>query len=240
MKPILFRIKQRLDLKKPKAATLEEWDAWEDEARKTQPVAFFLTETLPHRASKIKNALLRPFRSVRSRVRYNLTDRYHVINTGLAAEYHDVNTRMLHGMFSLLVDFVEVEQAWMEHCFGTRDNTIRIPWYMSGPFKIRKFRQPELGLRYVRWQMSLASPTLALHDQSPSQAHMAKEVYVLYHWWKHVRPARPDPTDLVNQWSAAGKEDQESLTYSQVERLYDKEDDEMCMRLVAIRMSLWT
>ena len=239
MKSVISRIKSRFDLNKPKAATLEEWDEWENRSRTERPFAYFITETVPDYARRTKDAMLWPFRSTRSWIRYNITDRHHVINTGLPPQYHELDDRMLHGMFSLLVDFVEIDQAWMEYCFGDKEETLKVPWYMRRPFKIKSFRRPELGMRYLRWQMSLASPTLSPHDASPHQAHVATEVYVLYHWWKRVRPMRPDPFLLAEQRSARS-ENPMATSFKDVERMYDEEDDKMLMRLVEIRTSLWT
>jgi hypothetical protein len=38
--------------------------------------------------------------------------RYHVINTGLAPGYHDIDALMLHSCFSLLVRYVEEEKCF--------------------------------------------------------------------------------------------------------------------------------
>lgn len=40
---------------------------------------------------------------------YRTTDQYHIIRTGLKPGYYDVDYRLVHGMFNLLVEFVEKE-----------------------------------------------------------------------------------------------------------------------------------
>ena len=99
------------------------------------------------------------------------------------------------------------------------------------------------------------------------QAKSAKEVYDLYMWWTTVYPNRPDPHD-ASGWSAyceakrelrdedgepygffsdrgetkeMRKERDRALKLSRkIEEQYRKEDEQMMVRLIKVRDSLWT
>ncbi len=99
------------------------------------------------------------------------------------------------------------------------------------------------------------------------QAIAAREQYELYKWWTEVRPARPDPYE-VSGWtdilintrpkdedddgfmasldsSNATPEEQKTRIQAleeirELEDKYEREDEEMLIRLIKIRNSLWT
>ncbi len=101
------------------------------------------------------------------------------------------------------------------------------------------------------------------YGKPTQQAECAIETLVLYHWWKEIRPARPDPYD-VSGWSElcerrrAAKTDDDCLwiedqtdeersetrasldVCGKLEEEYDKEDEFMMIRLIKIRRGLWT
>lgn len=259
---MIRKIKKSLYLEKPVALQHHEWEAWHENTRRERPAAYFFRVTLPDWFEDIYKNITKPFNDLRYAIRVRVFDRYHVIHTGLEPGYADCDTRMLHGMFNLLVDFVEVEQAWMHVAFDeAAQKKYSHPWWSLGWTRFRAFRDPEAGLAYLRWEMTLDDPALKEHERSPSQAQTAREVWELYHWWKEVRPNRPDPHD-ASGWSeycdarrAIGRspldfryvdeEDQQRRRTAldrthEIEQAYDREDDEMLMRLIKIRKSLWT
>lgn len=99
------------------------------------------------------------------------------------------------------------------------------------------------------------------------QAHAAKEKWALYYWWKHVRQHRADVHDYCG-WSAYCEErrlavvanggDDSDYLFCQdppkdrersrkilldcdtLEKQYSDEDEEMLIRLIKLRESLWT
>jgi hypothetical protein len=103
----------------PGAATWDEWQDWEDKARKNN-VRWFLADTLPFWCWK---TFINPFTRLESWIRYRAFDRYHIIKTTLKPGYYDMDTRLIHAMFDMLVDFVEVEKARMNVVF-----TKQKPW----------------------------------------------------------------------------------------------------------------
>jgi hypothetical protein len=93
------------------------------------------------------------------------------------------------------------------------------------------------------------------------QAENAQEILALYRWWREVYPNRPDPMD-ASGWTAycelrrtngrdffdfedkteeEAKMSRTALDKShEIEAAYDKEDEEMMIRLIKVRDSLWT
>ncbi len=256
---MIDRIKKSLDIGKPLAATMTEWREWRETTKKNQPIAYLIMETLPEKVGAAKKALFSPYHSLRHYIRYRFIDRYHVINTGLKPGYHDVDARLLNGSFSLIVDFVEVELAWMHVVF---DNTARkefsYPWWSLGWTRFKSFRNPDAGLAHLKWEMTLDNENLPSHERNPIQAATAREIWELYHWWKYIRPKRSDPFESsgLNEWFEGRsledvfdgemsaddrKKERDMLNLShEIEASYEQEDQEMLIRLVKIRKSLWT
>lgn len=187
---------------KPMATTAKGWREWEQRARREQPIAYWLHEVAFEWLKSAYRSAIKPFNDLRYAIRCRFFDKYHVINTGLPPTYHDADTRMLHGMFNLLVDFVEVEKAWMHVVFDSEERKKRKhPWWSLGWTRFKAFRDPEAGIDHLRWETTLDDPNKPAHEQCPSQAETAREILVLYYWWKEIRPSRPDPMD-ASGWSA--------------------------------------
>jgi len=110
------------------------------------------------------------------------------------------------------------------------------------------------------------SPSDPKYGAPTYQALAAREILALYKWWTEVRPNRPDPYD-ASGWSeicsrkrknddddddVLGIFDEDQSEHekldsrkalniaNQMEKAYDKEDEEMMIRLIKIRDSLWT
>jgi hypothetical protein len=256
-------INLKLKNTKPLAATMKEWNQWEKKARAEEPFQFWLHETLPETASDIGRAIVRPYNNLRYWIRYRIFDKYHMINTGLKPNYYDCDTRLLNGMFNLLVDFVEVESAWMHVVFDKEEKKKhKYPWWSIGWTRFKSFRDPQAGLAHLAWEMTLDDPKLSEYERCDSQAVFAREKLALYNWWKITRPARPEPMD-ASGWSAHcaklhvegvgifdGLEDESPELKAEgnialnelhrIEKEYDDEDEEMLIRLIKIRKGLWT
>jgi hypothetical protein len=142
----------------------------------------------------------------------------------------------------------------------------KVPWTRRGFLRLRTWRCPEAGLSYLNWAKDLTNVEFLDEDKKHEaelthQALAAREILELYHWWKEVYPKRPDPYD-ASGWSAycemrraAGRDffDMEDKTpeeaemsrtaldkSQEIESAYNKEDEEMMIRLIKIRQSLWT
>ena len=182
--------------------------------------------------------------------------------------WRDVGNRFLPCLFNELVDFVEIEQAW-HHCIWSDDakTKFNVPWYRKGWLRLRTWRCPEAGMEYLRWAETLTNEEFLeegeKHKAEPTyQAKAAKEIIELYTWWTVTYRNRPDPYD-ASGWTAAceasriangGKlswsgekdpvlkkaSDKAHKLLQKIEASYEKEDEEMMIRLIKIRGSLWT
>lgn len=158
--------------------------------------------------------------------------RYHMINTHLGYDYHEIDDRMLHGMFSLLVEYVEVELAHM--------------WSMHSEVHSKR----AAGLAYLDSQIS----DILMEE---GDAWTYREIRELYLWWVDERPDRMDPFELIaddftktiavhgtlfsDKDSPEHKElDRASQQADELETSYHMQDQEQLIRLIRIRRSLWT
>jgi hypothetical protein len=184
-------------------------------------------------------------------------------------QWCDVGNRFLPCLFNELVDFVEVEQAW-HHCIWSDEakTKFNVPWYRKGWLRWRTWRCPEAGMEYLRWASTLTNAEFLdegeKHLAEPTyQAKAAKEIIELYTWWTTTYRNRPDPYE-VSGWSAycdasraanGGRlsfshakdtaemrkmSDKAHKALRKIEADYEKEDEQMMIRLIKIRQSLWT
>ena len=182
--------------------------------------------------------------------------------------WSDVGNRFLPCMFNELVDFVEIEQAW-HYCMWSDDakTKFNVPWYRSGWLRWRTWRCPEAGMEYLKWASTLTNEEFLDDDKKSEavptyQATAAKEIIALYTWWTETYRNRPDPyeasgwTDVceANRIANGGRlsfsaekdpvlkkaSDKSHKLLQKIEAAYEKEDEEMMIRLIKIRQSLWT
>lgn len=144
------------------------------------------------------------------------------------------------------------------------------PFWATGWFRWRVWRSPQAGLDHLDWAMSLTidkdwgfKEDDVNYGKPTDQALRSKEIKELYTWWTQTRRARPDPYD-VSGWSAHceamrvkypgrfmsgldSKNDEDrkasrkvSEQLQKIEAAYEKEDEEMMIRLIRVRSTLWT
>jgi hypothetical protein len=184
-------------------------------------------------------------------------------------KWHEFETRLLHSTFDQLVDFVEIEQAWHHVMWDKKAREkYQTPWWQQQWFFRwgKVWRCPEAGIEHLEWASDLTlndfrKPTDPDWDNPSPQALAAREILELYNWWKYDRPSRPDPMD-ESGWSAycdlrreTGKDffdfedktpEEEEMSRAalnksnEIEEAYNTEDEEMMIRLVKVRRSLWT
>lgn len=169
---------------------------------------------------------------------------------------------MLHANFSMLKDFVEVEQAWQHWCWSDErkeDKSIFHKWQPFYFFFKHNFRRPDLGIEHFEWAATLDDPKLPPHERCEHQAVAAREIMELYDWWVNKRPARKEIE--VPSYNHQGLEDdflacfdddfdRESPDYkahceamdaqNSIDIEWNKEDDDMLIRLIKVRHNLWT
>jgi hypothetical protein len=231
--------------KKPTALTIEEWDVWKKENKAKRPFRFWLSDTF---LTKLQNFFCFP-KDIYNEFRHYYENRFvsktHYLKTGLEpGSYHELDTRIMYGLFNELVEFVEGEQAWLNHIS-----------HKEKKFKFKNGKCPEAGLDYLDWAMSLkydSSYGMTKKDKDfgkpTPQAVAAKKTLELYKWWKEVRPNRPDPME-TSGWSdycsnkgdyTKRKSNSMLKKLTKIEESYNKEDEDMMIELIKIRKSLWT
>ena len=145
-----------------------------------------------------------------------------------------------------------------------------VPWWRKSWLRLRTWRSPEAGLAYLTWASGLvvdenmgSNPSEKGYGEPTYQAKAAKEIIELYTWWTVTYRNRPEPME-ASGWSAhcdamrikypgsffsslnsKDKEDRASSDRAhklmqKIEKAYEKEDEEMMIRLIKIRQSLWT
>lgn len=193
------------------SATMKEWSEFHKQDKKQTPfVTWFVEEFL----DGLQNFVMWPTDKLWD-IRYYLMNRFvtktHYLRTGLEpGKWYDLDTRLLHGMFEELVDFVEVEKAWMNVAFDSEKKK-SAPWWrriLAARYLILKeWRDPVAGLEHLHWEMALKYDDEWMDKSDPNygqpthQAIAAEKQHRLYNWWKNVRPNRPDPYD-ISGWSA--------------------------------------
>ena len=249
----MFRkFKKWMEFNPPYALDADGWEEFKMRFRKEAPIRYFLTEVAGFKISMIGTRLSRTVWWIRHRT----TNRYHVVKTGLEPGWHDVDEKILHVCFNMLVDYVEQECASMNVVFSNEARREAYGWRAKLPRVFREnWRSREHGLAHLEWEMTLDDPSLSVDERSPHQAEKARAVKQLYLWWVDERPKREEleyPLEegigmktLSAKWKAANPEKAAATAdwakQSHIlEKAWDDEDTLMLMKLVKIRKGLWT
>lgn len=258
---------------KPAAGTAREWREWRETAKKSHPFRYWLSE---EGLSYLQDFVYWPYNTFHS-FRYYINNRWVTKSHALTAhpndikpgKWQDVGYRFLPCLFNELVDFVEVETAWM-HVVWDEDARKKYctPWWRTSFFRWRTWRCPEAGIAHLDWAASLTNEewcdkTDPEYGKPTPQALAAMEIKELYTWWKDVYPNRPDPYD-ISGWSELCDKNRKTgdvlsiLDYENetpderlernavhkklqdIETQYEQEEEDMLVRLIKIRRSLWT
>ena len=243
-------LRKRFGIDKPKWAGLGEWDEIDARIRREHPVGWFFTETMPDFIEDAYNLITSPYYSTRYYIRNRFYRKTHQLRTDCpVGEYWDTDERLLTAMANAIIDYVEIELAY-KHMWCGSDEVENAQW--------RDGRCPELGLKYLEWEMDLDNPELDEYNRADSQANYAREIKLVYDWAK-ARPTRPDPHE-ASGWTAycakyphSWKQKTEDVTPEQItesdtafdklrkiEAQYEQEDEDMLIRIVKVRKSLWT
>ena len=180
----------------------------------------------------IDTVIIGPYNTLRFYVRNRFIDRLHYLPTKLPrGKYFDLDHRMLHAMFEALVDFIEYEKASL-YTWCHNSELSSYPWWTRFLKRWYNYRLPEAGLAYLTWEMSLVydGNDDSLFGQPTKQAIAAKEQYELYKWWKEQYPKRQDPYITDDDYTNVLK----------IEAGLYEEEQQMLLRLINIRSSLWT
>jgi hypothetical protein len=244
---------------KPHSETSKGWNTWHEEAKKSHPFRYWLAEEGLDIVQDAIYYVPDKFYEARSYFRNRYRDNTHALTSKLPrGKWYDMDTRILHCMFDSLVTFVDEEKALRNY-----------EWFEKNNVKF-KVPCAEAGLAHLAWEINLKHDEEWVKKSDPEygktthQAKKAKEILALYTWWTKERPLRPDPMD-VSGWSKLCDESREKNggkdifllleeeskkdrarskkvldKCHKIEEAYDKEDEEMLIRLIKIRKSLWT
>jgi hypothetical protein len=255
---------------KLKCGTSEEWHDWEVRAKSAYPVRWWIAEEGLDYAQQFVYYIPDKLNDVRYYINNRWVSNTHALTAHARdiprGQWRDVGNRFLPCLFNELVDFVEVEQAW-HHVLWDEEARKKhsVPWWRSGWLRWRTWRCPEAGIEHLKWAMTLTNKDFIEEGETPEltyQAKAAKEILELYTWWTVTYRNRPDPYE-ASGWSAVCEAQREAnggkLSFSspkdpvlkkasdkahkllqKIEKAYEKEDEEMMIRLIKIRESLWT
>lgn len=254
---------RRSGIQIPASLPLGEWDAWYDKCKAEHPLQYFWGVSLPDFIDSCTYPIERRYHMVRDWIRYRVTQRRHIVDTGLKPNYYDCNTRLLHANMNLLKDFVEIDKAWMHVVFNSEERKKHNCTWLK--MKLGTFRSAEAGLAHLDWEATLVydesmgvNPTDKIYGKPTDQALKAKEIKEIYNWWVNIYPNRPDPMD-ASGWSAycdsleaeggilknlnrppskISKKAHKAL--EKIEADYAKEEEQMLIKLIKIRQGLWT
>lgn len=229
--------------KKPLALTEEEWEEWGKKSKGKRPVRHFIAEELLDQVQNIVNFPRDIWRGVKNYWDNRFVTKTHCLKTGLKPGcFHELDERILHGLFNELVEFVEFDLA---HANAWGEN--------KGRFKFKGGRSPEAGIDHLEWASALKfGKEEGFKKGDPEwgkptpQAKAATVMLQLYRWWKEERPSRLEPMD-ASGWSSVcegdASEKAKKVAFKRLQELeesYDREDEKMLVRLIKIRKSLWT
>lgn len=238
---------------KPGAETLEGWRAWRKDREANYPFTYWVVEEQLRKIQNVVNWPRDVLKDIRSYVCNRFSYGLHKVETGLKkGVWQETETRILYANFSLLTEFVEVQEAQMQLGWrGAPDLTFweKVKWRSWLPFRSRRH-----GIQHLDWAIGLDDEDI---DESVnfSQAYSAMEIKELYLWWNDTRPARPDPWDMypvaepLDPEDFMGADDPEDAKIERrrcyklitaLEEEYEREDEEMLIRLIKIRRSMWT
>jgi hypothetical protein len=250
----------------PSRGTSKEWRDYKTINKKNHPIVFYITDTL---LGYIQDVLFWPATKYRD-VQYYIVNRFvmkdHYLPTRLIpGEYHEIDARMLHGLFETLVDFVEIEKAHMQLWSEEKNYDLyNVPaWYRFRLTRWSKFRCAKAGIDYLTWESTLVYNSEygverddAKYGTFTDQALKAREILRLYYWWK-ARHLRPDPME-ASGWNELFKDKTVSDLFddldaeeskerrdpydkmSEIEEKYYQEDTDKMKELVDIRRGLWS
>lgn len=209
------------------SGTSDEWKNWEYLAKKERPIRFWIAE---EGLDYLQNVIMFPsdiIWRIHDYYMNRFVDKSHALTASpkdvKPGEWCDLPERIMFCLFNELVNFVEKECAYMHVVF---DDDARKKYNAPNTrFGLKRWRCPEAGIAHLEWQSSFVGD-----DGSPKLvAVSASETLELYRWWIDVYNTRnEDIWDLPIE------------DIIKIENERNAEDEEMLIRLIKVRNSLWT
>ena len=216
------KFKRWMSYNPPSALTSEGWSQFRREYREVAPVRYFVNDTFRR---KLMWPIKHRYGSLRRFIFDRTFNKYHVLKTGLPVGYASADKQVLHVNFNMLKNCVEVHYAWIELNGTIVKHSLldKIPFYRA--YRFSKFRNPELGLNYLKWAVTLDDPSVPVNMQSPDLAVASREILFLYKWWI--------------DYLAADETNSKDWTY-EADEAADERNTEMLVRLMRVRKYLDT
>jgi hypothetical protein len=254
IKKYTLKFKRWMDFNPPGALSATGWRLFNKEYKEVAPIRYWLT-------NDFKKIFVYPIKRNASAIKwwilYRTTERYHVVETGLKPGYHEVDTLMLNVNFNILKNFVETELAHRSYWSSEKNNSTWCEKHMPFYRVFFPFRRPDLGLQHLDWASTLDDPSIPPHERSVTQAQDAREIKILYKWWVEDRPNRKKYEHIDYDEQGLGllgffddEFDKNATDYkahiaameeeNEKRKEWEEEDQEMLIRLINIRSSLWT
>lgn len=168
----------------------------------------------------------------------------HCLKTGLKRGIdHELDDRILHGLFNELVEYVEVDLAVMLRFCFPEEHTIprwRTYWALSYLFPVRN---PELGLKFIELSTKIHDGTEEdLFPWDKRDREVKNKVKELYLWWTEERPRESKALNDMHKrvWEDYDKRpsDEEREEFDNLYNKLDRKDTEMLIALIEIRHDL--
>lgn len=219
---------------KPFALEWQQWNDWHKDAKQKHPFRYWVADKFLKKLQDFVNLPLDIYHTIEVYIRNRYIDKVHYLRTDLTpGEYYDLDTRILHALFTELTDLVEVEYASMQKHSEEKHNYV-----------FNKGRCPLAGLDYLNWagqlkydeDMGFNPQDEFIYNKLTPQAETALTVLELYNWWKN-RDNRKNPHDLYTKEKDGP---QYFLKIDDMEQKYEEEDTDMLIKLIKIRGGLWT
>jgi hypothetical protein len=219
---------------KPESASFPDWNDWKIEAMTAHPFRYAIAEDW---LDKIQWVIWWPNNRVTSIVYYfrnRFITKTHTLTSSQLEKgrWHEFDTRLLYCVFDELVNFIEIELA--DHY---------IVWNnLEKEYNKSKGRSRQAGLDYLKWAQE--TKNYGTNDVSTQAIH-AKEVEDLYNWWMFTRPAKLAHIEKLYDFDYVfgdnSPETEARFTQAvEFEDELESEGEEMLIRLIKVRGSLWT
>lgn len=236
---IFKAIAKALNIQRPYALTWKGWNEWETKVKKERPVAYFLTDTLPKILEKPAEWLIDPILEVKYYIMNRFVQKSHLIKTNLKpGQYYEVDTLIVEGLITELIDFIEIESAWMVCGFDKEaakkyGMPIRNNWKM---FRFGTWRCAEAGLDFWKFQV----------EHNPHH-----QIVIDLYKWAVARKNRPDPYEEAKRICGIEETERSILTnsgkckdfyetWTGIEKAQIDDDTEMLCLIIKNRELLWT
>lgn len=183
-----------------------------------------------------------PFFRVWDKFNYRYIKKYHLIDTKLSPGWHEFDTKLIHGMFEMMVDFVEIELAQL--------------YLLTNKLSELK---PEYGVWFLE-------EVVNSNGHYEEEKEYYSELYQIYKWYKESYLTRPDLFSVTGFHSIIYEIEEKHGTtnflspiwrevdtelcnrYKKImyeiipnqEKVWEDEETEMLTRLIKIRKFIWT